>query len=223
MTPKPSDIRIEDVSISYQDYSYRIGYKFGGRVVDRVTLLNVVCHMRTVDGRVGKGFGSIPLGNVWSFPSSLMSYETTLGAMKALDERISKITAAYSETGHPIDINFALEPAYLRAAAEVSKELKLAEPIPKLCTLVTASPFDAAIHDAVGKAHGLNCYHTYGSDFMTHDLARYLKPEFKGEYGSQYVLQIPKPRTAIYHSIGASDPLVNSDIVHRLNDGMPET
>src|SRR5579863_8623447 len=202
MTVKASEIRIEHVSSSYQDYLYRTPYKFGGRSVDRVTLMNVACHVRTVDGRVGKGFGSMPMGNVWAFPSAVMSYDTTLGAMKSLAERISSITSAYPETGHPIDINYALEPVYLRAAAEVSKELRLAEPIPKLCTLVTASPFDAAIHDAFGKVHGLNCYHTYGSDFMTHDLAHYLKPEFKGEYARQYILENPRPRTGIYHSIG---------------------
>ena len=31
---------------------------------------------------------------------------------------------------------------------------------------MVASPFDAALHDAYGKAHGLNCYHTYGPDFL---------------------------------------------------------
>ena len=41
-----------------------------------------------------------------------------------------------------------------------------------LCTMVAASAFDAAIHDAYGKAHGLNCYHTYGPDFLEHDLGR---------------------------------------------------
>jgi L-alanine-DL-glutamate epimerase-like enolase superfamily enzyme len=220
---KPSDIRIDDVSESYQDYHYRTPYKFGGRAADRVTLLNVKCRVRRLDGRVAAGFGCMPLGNVWSFPSSVMSYDTTLGAMKSLAARISRITASYPEAGHPIDINFALEPAYLKAAAEVSMELRLREPIPKLCTLVTASPFDAAIHDAFGKVHGLNCYHTYGPDFMRHDLGRFLKPEFKGEFVSQYILKDPRPATAIFHSIGASDPLVESDLTKRLNDGLPQT
>src|SRR3989442_7468463 len=85
-----------------------------------------------------------------------MSYDPTLGAMKVLAERIAKITASYPEAGPPIAINQALEPAYLRAAAEVSRGLKLAEPIPKLCTLVTASAFDAALHDGFGKVHKLN-------------------------------------------------------------------
>lgn len=223
VTPKPTDIRIDDVSYSYEEFLYRTPYKFGGTEVDRTTILNVNCVVHTASRRAAKGFGSMTLGNVWSFPSKMMSYNATLGAMKTLAERIWKITADYKEPGHPIDINGALEPAYLKAADEVSRQLRLAEPIPKLCTLVTASPFDAALHDAFGKAHGLNCYHTYGADFMTHDLAHYLGPEFKGEHLDQYVLKEPKPRMALYHSVGAADPIVESDIKKRINDGLPET
>lgn len=220
---KPTAIRIADVSFGYEDYLYRTPIKFGGIPLDRVTLLNVNCVVRASGGRTAKGFGSMPLGNIWSFPSRVMSYEVTLGAMKRLAERISKITASCKESGHPVDINVTLEPAYLEAAAEVSKELKLAEPIPKLCTLVTASPFDAAVHDAYGKLYGLSCYRTYGPDFMTHDLARYLTPEFKGEYLDRYVTKEPKPRMPLYHLIGALDPIVESDISKRISDGLPET
>ena len=60
-------------------------------------------------------------------------------------------------------------------------------PIPKLCTLVTASAFDAAVHDAFGKVHGVNCYQTYNPEFMSHDLAHYLGPEFRGESLERYV------------------------------------
>lgn len=140
-TPKPTDIRIESVSHHYDDLPLRTPLKFGGRVVTRSTLLTVDCTVRTVDGRTAKGFGEMPLGNTWSFPSAVLTADETLGAMKALADRIVKVTSDYREPGHPIDINCDLEPAYLQAAADVSKELHLAEPIPKLCMLVTASPF----------------------------------------------------------------------------------
>ena len=220
---KAAGIRVADISFGYEDYLYRTPIKFGGIVLDRVTLLNVNSVVRAASGRTSKGFGSMPLGNVWSFPSKTMPYQVTLGAMKRLTERIAKITAAYKESGHPVDINVALEPAYLAAAAEVSRELKLAEPIPKLCTLVTASPFDAALHDAFGKLHGLSCYRTYGRDLMTYDLAHYLTPEFKGEYLEQYVTTEPKPRMPLYHLVGAVDAIVEGDIKKRINDGLPET
>jgi hypothetical protein len=110
---RKTDIRLEHVAISYEEYKYRTPIKFGGHVVDRATVLNVNCSVRTGDGRVAKGFGSMPLGNIWSFPSKTMSYETTLAAMRALAGDLARITAGYPEFGHPIDINWALEPAYL--------------------------------------------------------------------------------------------------------------
>jgi L-alanine-DL-glutamate epimerase-like enolase superfamily enzyme len=216
-------IRIEEIRFSYEDFRYRTPYRFGAQTVDRVTLLNVDCTVRTGAGRVARGFGSMTMGNAWSFPSKTMAYDTTLGAMKALAARIAIITGGYREAGHPVDINCALEPEYLRAASEVTKELTLAEPIPKLCTLVTASPFDAAIHDAYGKALGLSCYLTYSDTFMPYDLSHYLGADYKGEYLSRYVLSKPAPRMALYHSVGASDPIVASDIRHRVGDGLPET
>jgi L-alanine-DL-glutamate epimerase-like enolase superfamily enzyme len=222
-TAKPTDIRLENISHSYQQYKYRVPIKFGGRVQNETIVINVNCTVRTISGKVSKGFGSMPLSNVWSFPSHTMSYDTTLGAMKALAGRFAIITNNYKETGHPIDINCALQPDYLKAAAEVSRELKLTEPIPKLCTIVTASAFDAAIHDAFGKAHGLNCYRTYGPEFMTHDLSHYIGPAFKGEYVSQYVSRDPKPRMPMYHLVGALDAITDADIKERVHDGLPET
>jgi L-alanine-DL-glutamate epimerase-like enolase superfamily enzyme len=214
-------IRIESVTHGYEDFLYRTPLKFGGTAVDRVTLLNVECRVRTHAGKVARGFGSMPLGNVWAFPSKQLGYDGTLAAMKTLAERVARITADYHEPGHPIDLAWALEPAYLRAAEEVSRSL--AEPIPRLATLVVASPFDAALHDAFGKAHGLNCYQTYGPDFLTHDLGHYLGREFQGETLDRYVARRPQPRLPLYHLIGALDPLTDADLSQRVGDGLPET
>ena len=220
---KSTDIRIKQIRVEYQDFAYRTPYRFGGRSVDDVTLLNVYCTVETVDGHAAEGFGSMPLGNEWSFPSKTLSYGTTLDAMKRLSTRIAKITEGYTEPGHPIEINFMLEPEYLRAADEVTREMHLDQPIPKLCTLVTASAVDAAIHDAFGKVHRLNCYLTYGPEFMTYDLARYLGPGFKGRFPGQYVLRTPKPWLWCNHSVGAGDPIKASEIKKRLNDGLPQS
>src|SRR5262249_24048821 len=126
-------------------------------------------------------------------------------------------------SGHPIDLTWALEPAYMKAAAGVSRQLNLPEPIPPLCTLVVASAFDAALHDGFGKVHGLNSYQIYGPDFLTHDLGHYLGAEFKGDRLERYVLKTPKSRMPLYHLIGALDPIEDSDIKKRINDGLPET
>ncbi|MEO8128796.1 MAG: enolase C-terminal domain-like protein [Bryobacteraceae bacterium] len=220
---RATDVRVDAISYSYEDFMYRTPLKFGGSVVDRVTLLNVNCTVRNAAGKVAKGFGSMPMGNVWSFPSKTMPYDRTLGAMKDLSEQISRITNEYKEFGHPIDINWALEPEYLKAADAISKSSKLDAPIPKLCTLVTMSPFDAAIHDAYGKLHNRNSFQACGSDLMTYDLSHYLGAEFKGESLDKYILKQPKATMPLYHLVGAVDPVTDADIKTRLNDGLPET
>jgi L-alanine-DL-glutamate epimerase-like enolase superfamily enzyme len=219
----PHGIRIEGVDISFEEFRYRTPYKFGGVPVDRATILNVTCDVRTPDGRTARGFGSMPLGNVWSFPSRAMSYNATLAAMKTLAEQIAKITRNYKEYSHPIETNFVLEDEYLKAAARVSRELKLAAPIPKLSTIVTFSPFDAALHDAYGKALKLSSYRTYTRELMGHDLSRYLNADFQGEELQSYVLTQPRPKIWLFHSVGGADPITDADIQHRLTDGLPET
>jgi L-alanine-DL-glutamate epimerase-like enolase superfamily enzyme len=223
MAANPKGVRIADVSTSFEDFLYRAPYRFGGRDVDRVTLLNVSITVRTRSGRSARGVGSMTMGNVWAFPSATMSYDTTLGAMKALAARIRAIVAGYNEYAHPVEVSAALEPVFLKAASEVSVELKLDQPIPKLCTLVTASPFDAAMHDAFGKAHGLSAYAALGAEYLPPELSEFLTAEFRGEHLDRYILNSPKPQLAVFHSVGASDAIVEADIHHPIGDGLPET
>jgi L-alanine-DL-glutamate epimerase-like enolase superfamily enzyme len=191
--------------------------KFRGVAVDRVTLLNVEVTGET-SGRVAKGFGSMPLGNVWSFPSARLSYDETLALMKELAIEICGIVQDAGVDGHPIHMNHELEPRYLQAAGQLG-----AEPVPPLCTLVAASPFDLAIHDAYGKALGLNCYSTYDAAHMDHDLGYYLDDQFRGEFLDRYVSPKPAESLHLYHLVGALDALTEGDLKTRLNDGHPET
>jgi hypothetical protein len=220
----PTDARIDDVRIDFADYRYRAPYKFGGKEVDRVTMLNVHCRVSTRAGKSADGYAAMSMGNVWSFPAADIPYDTTLNAMKMLAEKIARITGSYKEYAHPLDVNRALEPEYLKAAGETSRDLKLPRPIPKLCTLVTASPVDAAIHDAFGRLHGRNAFQIAGKEFVRRDLEHYLgRPEFRGEYLDGYVLAKAVPRIRMYHSVGASDALTAADVKKRIGDGLPES
>lgn len=219
LLPNPLDMRIDGVETYEENFTYRTPIKFGGSVVDRVTLLNVRIRARNRSGREATGFGSMPLGNIWSWPSRKLGYDSTLAAMQDLATRLRRITAACQEYGHPVEINHLLEPAWLKAAAEVRSP----EPVPKLAVLVTASPFDAALHDAYGKLCGASVYHCYTRRHLREDLSRYLGPEFRGQHLERFVLRDPKPRMPLYHLVGALDPIFPSDIQHRLNDGLPET
>ena len=219
----PAGLRIEEVAFAFEEFRYRAPYKFGGVPVDRVTLLNVTCRASAAGGRTATGFGSMPLGNVWSFPSKTMPYAVTLDAMKALAARLAALTGACRETAHPIELHHQLLPGYLQAAAEVSRERALDAPIPKLCTLVTASPFDAALHDAYGKLHGASCYRLLSRDHLGHDLARYLNDDFQGLELQPFLLSKPRKKVSLFHSVGGADAVTPGELATRLNDGLPET
>src|SRR6266446_2811214 len=220
---KKSDIRIDHVSFGYDEYVFRAPVGFAGAVVDRATMVTVRCSVRTAGGKVASGFGSIPFNHTLSFPSKKMTNETKNDAMKALAAELAKVTGSHQEFAHPIELNWGLAPLYLKAAAEVSERLHLADPIPKLCTLVTAAAFDAAIHDAFGKANGMNCFDTCGPEFMNHDLSRYLGADYKGEYPSRYLLRHHKPRMTLCHLVSAVDPIEDFENKKPLKDGLPET
>ena len=50
-----SDVRVRSMDIGYEDFLYRVPIKFGGRVLDRVTLLNVHCVVEGAERADGDG------------------------------------------------------------------------------------------------------------------------------------------------------------------------
>ena len=70
---RPTDVRIADATFEFEDFHYRSPIKFGGVALDRATVLNVRVTVETRTGRTAEGFGSMPLGNVWAFPSKRLA------------------------------------------------------------------------------------------------------------------------------------------------------
>ena len=63
---KPTDIRVEHVGISFEDYLYRSPVKFAGALMDRATILNVECMVKTRGGKVAKGIrAAAPMRPPW--------------------------------------------------------------------------------------------------------------------------------------------------------------
>jgi L-alanine-DL-glutamate epimerase-like enolase superfamily enzyme len=219
-----TDVRIKDVAYSYEDFRYRTPIKFGGVALDKVTLLNVTMTVEPVGtGKVARGFGSMPLGNVWAWPSKTLKYDDTLAGMKRFTEQVKTAYRWYVDyvvAGHPIRISHDLEiHNWWFAEPPQADSTGL---IPPLASFVVASAFDAALHDAYGKAHGLNCYHTYGPPFFDDDLGDYLGDQFRGEKLHHYISRQPQPSLPLYHLVGALDPLTAHEMKEPVGDGLPE-
>ncbi|MBN2580468.1 MAG: mandelate racemase/muconate lactonizing enzyme family protein [Pirellulales bacterium] len=220
---KLTDIRILSTAAETEYIPYRAPMKFGGRVVTDVRLLNVWMDVETRDGRRGRGFGSMPMGHVWAWPSAQTSAENALEAMTDLGRRLVRAAGEYRAAGHPLDMIRDLETLYAPAAAAAVQSGGLTEPMPRLAQHVACSPVEAALHDAYGKALGANSYNLLGEAYVGADLSADLGPEFAGEYLDRYTLRTPKERMPLYHLIGALDPLTEDDVSRRIDDGLPET
>jgi L-alanine-DL-glutamate epimerase-like enolase superfamily enzyme len=218
---KNTDICIVETKSETEYFPYRSPAKFGGRVVNDVTLLNVTVRVRTRDGREACGNGSMSMGNIWAWPSKTLSTDQTLKAMVEFGHKVTAHGKTPSVFGHPLELVHDLSEDYQKLADETTKTQQV-EPMVKLAQLVAASPFEAAVFDAYGRVLGANSYNLLSKEYCNRDLSYYLGNEFQGEYLDQYVLAKPKDRMPIYHLVGALDPLDASDVEKPLKDGLPE-
>jgi L-alanine-DL-glutamate epimerase-like enolase superfamily enzyme len=221
--PKPTDVRIVEVVCSFESVPYRVPLKFGGRIVDKSTLVNVEVSVENRKGHGASGYGSMPVGNVWAWPSEKISPDQTEDAMRKFAEEVVELANGYPDAGHPVEIAYQLSAEYPHLAKSLNQRLKLGEEIPLLAQLVAASAFDAGLHDAFGRANNINCYDGLSSRHMNDDLSIYLDSQFKGEFLDKYTLRQPKEKLPLYHLVGALDPLIDAEVDKPIGDGLPET
>jgi L-alanine-DL-glutamate epimerase-like enolase superfamily enzyme len=237
-TGPDTDIVRLDLRITSESYRYRVPIKFGGRVVEAATVLNVEAACETRGGRrvdlpvmadgqssgpARCGFGSMTLGVAWAWPDPAVTDETRLQVVTRLCERFVADTLGNHPLGHPLEICHEQSLRRDAIAREVAAEFNLPNPIPALAILLAASPIEAAIFDVHGKAVGRSSFELLGRDFVSSDLSAYLGPNYRGLYLDRFVSVQPKPTMPLYHLVGALDPLVDADIKVPAGDGLPET
>ncbi|WP_442511001.1 enolase C-terminal domain-like protein [Novipirellula sp. SH528] len=218
-----TDLHRVELNVRSETYDYRTPMKFGGRVVTDVTVVSVDCNAETASSNA-TGLGSMTMGVAWAWP------DPSVGDTEKLDivvELLSRIAKAYSEsgvTGHPLDICHELIPLRESIAKDLATERNLASPIPDLAVLLAASPVEAALFDAHGKAAGQSSYALLSQPHLTHDLAHYLgESAYRDVWLGDLISDKPVSSMPLYHLVGALDPLGDGDLDQPVGDGMPET
>lgn len=140
-----------------------------------------------------------------------------------LADSLEEAFAGLQTGGHPLGICHSLLPLLDCLAQLIELNLGLSEPIPALARLLAASPLQAALFDAHGKAAGKSSFAMLGPGYLPGDLAEYLGEEFTGERLQRYILPTPADEMPLYHLVGALDPLELNEISSPLSDGLPES
>lgn len=218
-----TDLQHYDLRLRTETYQYRTPMKFGGRVVEDVTVLSADCDALTEAGRA-TGFGSMTMGVAWAWPQPSLDDAAKLTLVMQLSERLAEGMMAEKLEGHPLDVCHRFAPRRDEIAKDVALQSGLEEGFPPLAVLMAASPLEAALFDAHGKAAGESSYRLLGRDHLPHDLQHYLGEEsYRGIYLDDLISAEPAASLPLYHLVGALDPLTPEEVSEPINDGLPET
>ena len=222
-------LRNFDLRLRTESYDYRTPMKFGGRVVTDVTLLSADCDAESGVG-AARGLGAMTMGVTWAWPTGAKSSgdavtdDEKLEIVLELAERIKDGYLQSDQSGHPLDICHRMNSAGTQIARQLSVERNLADGIPELAVLLAASPIEAALFDAHGKAAGQSSYALLSRQHLPNDLSHYLGDDsYRGICLGDLINESPATSLPLYHLVGALDPLTTDDVDAPVGDGLPET
>lgn len=156
--------------------------------------------VRTATGQA-EGRGSIYLSDLWAWPDPALSHEHRDAALRRCCQNIADHLPSLvgGESAHPLELGLRLHHAVCERDA--------ANKPPVLALAMCLSPFDAAIHDAVGHALGVNAMRLYDGE----PIATSADEWFKG--GSAFaaikamIATTPRTRFPAWFLVGKNDDL----------------
>ncbi len=222
-----TDIRVLEVETDFIEHKARQMLVFGRGFAEAGreagwTALRARVKVENKKGDIATGYGLMFLAATWGYPSDVLTTSERLEAMKEVGLRYADLIREFKGYGHPVDIHFQTKPALKDIKKEVCEEMGLGEEMPLLGALVSASPLDSCLHDAFGKANNISSYAGYGKEFMQSDLSTYLGPAYQGKYIADFIRPKFMPRIPIFHLVGGTDKLTQSEIEDTdPKDGLP--
>ena len=225
---KPTDIRVAAAELFFLPVETRMPLKFGPETLTHVTCARVRLTVRLANGTTATGWGETPLSVQWVWPSAV-PYEPRHDALKQFCIRLAKAWAAFDAAGHPLELGHDLQQTELPKLLDAfNADCPAGEPMPWLAALVCCSPFDIALHDALGQALGRPTYETYSAEFLSCDLSQFLDPandsavEFAGRYPAEFLDANPPSTLPAWHLVGGLDPLDEGELTgNEPDDGHP--
>ncbi len=146
--------RILDAQVSFLTQPFATPLHISTGIIDEITEARAEVRVR-VGGREAVGRGSIYLSDLWAWPDLRLAHEARDASMRSFCERIaaSLDEMCGSEAAHPLELGLRLDHAAHAVALDPDP--------PALARANCASPFDAAINDAVGIAAGVSAFALY--------------------------------------------------------------
>lgn len=145
--------QIVEASVDFQPQPFIKPLQLSSGVITRITEARAVVRV-SVDGKEVTGRGSIYLSDLWAWPDPALDHEHRDAKLRHFSRDIASnlSTLCGDEVAHPLELGLRLHHSICDA---------LDSEIPILARAMCGSPFDAAIHDAVGQALGVSAFDFY--------------------------------------------------------------
>lgn len=143
--------KVLSARVEFVRQNFKTPLRLSSGLIEAIT--EARAHVRVRCGEhEAEGIGSIYLSDLWSWPDPSRTHEQRDAALRELCERIAQdLPSIVGEEAHPLELGIRLHHAALHWDS----------PAPALARSLCASPFDAAIHDAVGRALGVSAFSFY--------------------------------------------------------------
>ncbi len=125
-------------------------------------ITEATAHVRVRCGAVeASGAGSICLSDLWAWPEPELDHGRRDAAMRRIADWIAgSLKELCGGPAHPLELGLRLHEAVLRSHPEPLP----GHPMPALALANALSPFDAALHDAAGRALDRSAFSFYAGD-----------------------------------------------------------
>lgn len=149
---------VSEASVEFFHRDFARPLQLSSGSITKITEARVSVAVDMPDGRRGIGRGSVYLSHQWAWRGGDLSPSQRDDSLRALCLRIASSlpNLCGRKARHPLDHGLILH--------EVVRGWTLDDNPPSLARAVCASPFDAALHDAVGLALGQSAFHLYDDD-----------------------------------------------------------
>ena len=147
----PFSTIVHSASVSFRECPFSTPLILSHATIHTITEATATVEVE-VDGHRATGRGAIYLSDLWAWPDPSLSHEDRDARLRSLCESLASdlYTHCGGEPAHPLELGLRLHSAAIALAD-----------IPALASGMCASPFDAAIHDAVGNALGVSAFALY--------------------------------------------------------------
>jgi L-alanine-DL-glutamate epimerase-like enolase superfamily enzyme len=193
---KPLATRVLDAKVRFVEQSFLRPLIISSGTITKIT--EAVAEVTVqVDGREATGRGSIYLSDLWAWPDPKLAHPERDRRLRALCQEIAGRlwTLCGAEPQHPLELGLRLHENVCHAPSP-----------PVLARAMCASPFDAAIHDAVGSALGRSAFDFYRQPAPIPSADRHFRGRSAVAAIAQSIQQ-PKRELRAWYLVGKKDSM----------------